>query len=142
MKPHGAPSCTVCCLRRTSLWLSRWILGGSQSQKYHYHLDLTNAVPIWAKPPCLRPEEKAWLDVHLNKLVAKGVIGPIFSRGAATMCYAIALSPGCLVQAALLSVPEYCPGQQTDDRVPVPTSMIQGGTGHNLGRQSGLVGWT
>ena len=27
--------------------------------------------------PCLRPEEEAWLDVHLDELVAKGVIGPI-----------------------------------------------------------------
>ena len=45
--------------------------------KYHYHLDLTNAVPIQAKTPCLRPEEEAWLDIHLDKLVAKGVIGPI-----------------------------------------------------------------
>ena len=45
--------------------------------KYHYHLDLTNAMPIQVKPPRLRPEEEAWLDVHLNELVAKGVIGPI-----------------------------------------------------------------
>ena len=45
--------------------------------KYHYRLDLTNAVPIWAKPPCLHPEEEAWLDVHLDELVAKGIIGPI-----------------------------------------------------------------
>ena len=45
--------------------------------KYHYRLDLTNAMPIWAKPPRLRPEEEAWLDVHLDKLVAKGVTSPI-----------------------------------------------------------------
>ena len=45
--------------------------------KYHYCLDLSNAMPIRAKPPHLRPEEEAWLDVHLDKLVAKGVIGPI-----------------------------------------------------------------
>ena len=45
--------------------------------KYHYRLDLTNAVPIRVKPPRLRPEEEAWLDVHLDELVAKGVIGPI-----------------------------------------------------------------
>ena len=53
-------------------------IGWVWDPKYHYHLDLTNAVPIWAKPPCLRPEEEAWLDVHLDELVAKGVIGPIF----------------------------------------------------------------
>ena len=45
--------------------------------QYCYSLDLTNTVLIWAKPPYLRPEEEAWLDVHLDELVAKGVIGPI-----------------------------------------------------------------
>ena len=30
------------------------------------------------------------------------------------MCYAIAPSPGHPVWAALLSVPEHCPGQQRD----------------------------
>ena len=85
----------------------RWVW----NPKYHYFLDLTNAVPIQAKPPHLHPEEEAWLDVHLDKLVAKGVIGPDFARGAATMCYTIAPSPRHLVWAALLSVPEYCPGQ-------------------------------
>ena len=34
-------------------------------------------MPIRAKLPRLRPEEEAWLDVHLDELVAKGVIGPI-----------------------------------------------------------------
>ena len=52
-------------------------IGRVWDPKYHYHLDLTNAVPIRAKPPRLHPEEEAWLDVHLDKLVAKGVIGPI-----------------------------------------------------------------
>ena len=37
------------------------------------------------------------------------------------MCYAIAPSPRCLVRPALPTVPEYCPGQQIDGRVPVPT---------------------
>ena len=45
--------------------------------KYHYCLDLTNTVPIQVKLPRLHPEEKAWLDVHLDELVAKGVIGPV-----------------------------------------------------------------
>ena len=52
-------------------------IGRVWDPKYHYRLDLTNAVAIRAKPPCLRPEEEAWLDVHLDELVAKGVIGPI-----------------------------------------------------------------
>ena len=45
--------------------------------KYHYYLDLTNIVHILAKVPHLWPKEKAWLDIHLDELVAKGVIGPI-----------------------------------------------------------------
>ena len=53
-------------------------IGWVWDPKYHYHLDLTNAMPIQAKPPHLRPEEEAWLDVHLDELVAKGIIGPIF----------------------------------------------------------------
>ena len=55
-------------------------IGQVWNPKYHYHLDLTNAMPIRAKPPRLHPEEEAWLDVHLDKLVAKGVIGPILLR--------------------------------------------------------------
>ena len=34
-------------------------------------------MPIRAKPPYLHPEEEAWLGIHLDELVAKGVIGPI-----------------------------------------------------------------
>ena len=45
--------------------------------KYHYYLDLTNSVTIWAKPARLQPEKKTWLDIHQNKLVTKGAIGPI-----------------------------------------------------------------
>ena len=51
-------------------------IGWVWDPKYHYHLDLTNAMPIWAKPH-LRPEEEAWLDIRLDELVAKGVIGPV-----------------------------------------------------------------
>ena len=52
-------------------------IGRVWDPKYHYRLDLTNTVPIRAKPPHLCPEEETWLDVHLDELVAKGVIGPI-----------------------------------------------------------------
>ena len=52
-------------------------IGQVWDPKYHYHLDLTSTVPVWAKLPHLHPEEEAWLDIHLDKLVAKGVIGPI-----------------------------------------------------------------
>ena len=51
----------------------RWV----GNPKYHYCLDLTNTVPIRVKLPCLCPEEEAWLDIHLDKLVAREVIGPI-----------------------------------------------------------------
>ena len=74
---QGAPFCAVCYLGKTSLPLSKWTSGGSGTRSIYYRLDLTNAVPIRAKPPRLRPEEEAWLDVHLDELVAKGVIGPI-----------------------------------------------------------------
>ena len=50
-----------------------WVL----DLKYHYCVDLTNTVPILAKRPHLQPKEEAWLDLHLDMLLAKGVIGPI-----------------------------------------------------------------
>ena len=34
-------------------------IGQVWDPKYHYHLDLTNAVPIWVEPPYLHPEEEA-----------------------------------------------------------------------------------
>jgi hypothetical protein len=45
--------------------------------RYHYQLRLNNATPVRAKPMRLRPKEEAWLDLHLDELLAKGVIGPI-----------------------------------------------------------------
>ena len=79
-------------------------IGWVWDPKYHYHLDLTNAVPIQEKLPHLHPKEEAWLDVHLDELVAKGSYWPDFARGVATMHYTIAPSPGHLVWAALPSV--------------------------------------
>ena len=55
-------------------------IGWVWDPNYHYGLDLTNLVTIRAKPPHLHPEEGAWLNVHLDELVAKGVIGPILPR--------------------------------------------------------------
>ena len=58
------------------------------------------------------------------------------------MCYAIAPSPGHLVQAAL---PMYVRilSQSTNGQPSISiTSMIQGGTGPNSGGQSGLACWT
>ena len=52
-------------------------IGQVWDPKYHYHLDLTNTVPIQGRLHHLHLEEEAWLDIHLDKLVAKGVIGPI-----------------------------------------------------------------
>ena len=54
------------------------ILDSYQRLKDPYSLDLTNTVSIQAKLPHLCPKEEAWLDIHLDELVAKGVIGPIF----------------------------------------------------------------
>ena len=44
---------------------------------YHYHLKLRNEFSIKERLMCLCPEEEAWLDVHFDELVSKGVIGPI-----------------------------------------------------------------
>ena len=44
---------------------------------YHYYKDLTNIVLIQAKLPHLWPEEEAWMDMYLDKVVAKGVIGVV-----------------------------------------------------------------
>ena len=74
---HVHTFCTVCYLGRIKLAAIQMDIGRVGDPKYHYHLDLTNAVPIRVKPPRLHPEEEAWLDVHLDELVAKGVIGPI-----------------------------------------------------------------
>ena len=52
-------------------------IGQVWEPKYHYHLKLTNAVPIRVKPLCLHLEEEAWLDEHLEEVVDKGIIGPI-----------------------------------------------------------------
>ena len=52
-------------------------IGRVEDPWYHYHLKLRNEVGIKARPMRLRPEEEAWLDVHLDELVSKGVIGPI-----------------------------------------------------------------
>ena len=46
-------------------------------KEYHYWLSPTNNTPIRSKPPMLRPEEEAWLDQHLDKLQAKGVIAKL-----------------------------------------------------------------
>ncbi len=40
-------------------------------------MKLNNTIPIRAKRMRLRPAEEAWLDVHLDELLAKGVICPI-----------------------------------------------------------------
>ena len=52
-------------------------IGRVEDPRYHYRLKLRNEVGIKARPMRLRPEEEAWLDVHLDELVSKGVIGPI-----------------------------------------------------------------
>ena len=44
---------------------------------YHYRLKRRNKVGIKVRPMRLCPKEEAWLEVHLDKLVSKGVIGPI-----------------------------------------------------------------
>ena len=52
-------------------------IGRVEDPRSHYHLKLRNEVSITVQPMRLHPEEEAWLDVHLDELVSKGVIGPI-----------------------------------------------------------------
>lgn len=52
-------------------------IGYVRDPKFHYKLELTNQTPITAKPVRMRPQEEAWLDAHLDELVAKGVIGKL-----------------------------------------------------------------
>ena len=52
-------------------------IGRVEDPRYHYRLKLRNEVGIKVRLMCLRLEEEASLDVHLEELVSKGVIGPI-----------------------------------------------------------------
>ena len=69
----------LCCLLpcEARLAAKQTDIGRVEDPRYHYHLKLRNEVSIKARPMCLRPEEEAWLDVHLDELVRTGVIGPI-----------------------------------------------------------------
>ena len=69
----------LCCLLpcEDKLAAVQMDFGWVWDPEYHYCLDITNIVPIQAKPTHLNPEEEAWLHFHLAKLIAKGVIGPI-----------------------------------------------------------------
>ena len=84
-------------------------IGWVWDPKYHYHLDLTNAVPIRAKPPHLAQRRKpgwtyTWTNWWPKALLAR------FCQGAATLCHAVAPSPGRLVQAALPCMSKHRPG--------------------------------
>jgi len=69
-------------------------IGCVDDPRYLYRLALTNTTPISAKPMRLRPEEEAWLDVHLDELVAKGVITPILSHEQPRCVTPLLLVPG------------------------------------------------
>ena len=91
-------------------------IGWVWDPKYHYRLDLTNAVPIRAKPPPV-PRGGSLAGRTPGQTGGQGSDWPDFARGVATMHYAIAPSPRRLVRAALPSVSKYCPGQQMDGQV-------------------------
>ena len=69
-------------------------IGRVEDQRYHYRLKLRNEVGIKARPMRLRPEEEAWLDVHLDELVSKGVIGPILPDEQPRCVMPLLLVPG------------------------------------------------
>ena len=77
VKPCGAPSCATCLPCEDKLVAIQMNIGWVWDPKYHYHLDLTNTVPSGQSRPTCTLRREAWLDVHLDELVAKGVIGPI-----------------------------------------------------------------
>ena len=52
-------------------------IGWVEEPRYHHCLKLRNEVGIKVHPMCLLPEEEAWLNIHLDELVSKGIIGPI-----------------------------------------------------------------
>ena len=69
-------------------------IGCVDDPKYHYKLTLQNEAPIRSKPIRLRPKEEAWLDFHLDKLLAKGVITPILSYEQPRCMTPLLLLPG------------------------------------------------
>ena len=69
-------------------------IGAVHDPKYHYTLRLRNEAPIKHKPMRLRPAEEAWLDVHLDELLAKGVIGPILPHEQPRCVTPLLLVPG------------------------------------------------
>ena len=69
-------------------------IGNVKDPKYHYQLRLNNVTPVRAKPMRLRPQEEAWLDVHLDELIAKGVIGLILPHEQPRCVTPLLLVPG------------------------------------------------
>ncbi len=69
-------------------------IGRVEDPKYHYKLRLRNEAPIRSKPIRLRPEEEAWLDAHLDELLAKGVIAPILPHEQPRCVTPLLLVPG------------------------------------------------
>ena len=69
-------------------------IGEVRDPRFHYRLRLTNETPITTKPMRFRPEEEAWLDAHLDELMAKGVIGPILPHENPRCVTPLLLVPG------------------------------------------------
>jgi hypothetical protein len=69
-------------------------IGNGKDPKYHYQLRLNNVTPVCAKPMRLRPQEEAWWDIHLDELIAKGVIGPILPHQQPRYVTPLLLVPG------------------------------------------------
>ena len=72
-------------------------IGRVWDPKYHNYLDLTNAVPIQAKPPPPLPRGGSLAGCTPGQTGGQGSHWPDFARGVAAMRYAITPSPGHLV---------------------------------------------
>ncbi len=69
-------------------------IGNVSDPKYRYELKLNNTIPIRAKPMRLWQAKEAWLDVHLDELLAKGVICPILPQEQPRCVTPLLLVPG------------------------------------------------
>ena len=54
MKAHGMPFYAIFLPWEDKLAAIQTDIGWLWDPKYHYHLELTNTVPIWVKPTHLR----------------------------------------------------------------------------------------
>ena len=58
--------------------IKQMAIGYVKDPGYRYRLDLKDETPIKSNLRCFRPIEEEWLGNHLDELVVKRVVSPIF----------------------------------------------------------------